>query len=155
MEFVSSDLHGVQGDATFTAITIRDRDVYPMALNSNPSALCVSSSSHSLFSKPVCACQQTDRVLTFALTYTLVRPDDLQHRILNSLTSRKVTIGSSRFQIFGRRAAAWGEVARTFWEQRQKFWKVTIQFRHLCLACLSVRPTDRTGTTRLPLHGFS
>ena len=83
IEFVSSDLHVVQGNA---AITIRDRDVQQMALNSNPSALCVSSSSHSLFSKPVCAGQQTDRVLTFALTYILVGPDDLQHRILNSRT---------------------------------------------------------------------
>ena len=111
---MSSDLHGVQGDATFTAITIRDRDVQPMALNSNPSALCVSSSSHSLFSKPVCACQQTDRVLTFALTYTLVGPEDLQHRILNSLTSRSVVPGYrflsaeqlSRAVFLNRRAAA-------------------------------------------------
>jgi len=105
IKFVSSELHGVQGEATFTAITIRDRDVQQMALNSNPSALCVSSSSHSLFSKPVCASQQTDRVMTFALTYTLVRSDDLQHRIPNSLTSRSVAIGSSRVQIFVRRAA--------------------------------------------------
>jgi len=62
----------------------------------------------------------------FFFTYTLVGPDDLQHGILNRITSRSVAIGSSRVQTSGRRAAVWGEVARTFWEQQQKLWKATI-----------------------------
>ena len=67
-----------------------------MSLNSNPSALYLLSSSHSLFSKLVCVRQQTDRVLTFALKYslwhTLVGPNDLQHSIINSRCSEINTV---------------------------------------------------------------
>jgi hypothetical protein len=82
-------------------------------------------------------------------------PDDLQHIILKSLTSRLVAIGSSRVQIFVRRAAVKSEVSHTFWEQPQKLWKGNISFRHLCLACLSVRPSDRMAKTWRPMQGFS